>query len=359
MYRITKSDFLNLLQHLLREKIVSEVLSGKEKRNRYAIVPEFISNPEELTDFPLSQLLTYGYSRLDSASNEMLHSKKALTIPVGLVARACDIRALVELDKKEQLKWENLFLIGFHDLGKISNKQLKKYFKKEEIDDATITHERTIPTHLLLKFKDGSKKEIPLGPDLNIEGNCLRCIQKNHPLADMVIGTYTLPNDSEEYLIFGQSDRGKSILSQLGWENMVVDDAFVQKYDEFAANIITTCQAKREKDLGEYLSNENRFELMTSCTACGMCVKSCPVCFCVTCNLLDQIKAKTMTRMTFLTTRFTHIGDTCVECGKCTAVCPMNIPLDLFFQSLRDKFKTARNFESGVDSKQKVMHLDV
>ena len=74
---------------------------------------------------------------------------------------------------------------------------------------------------------------------------------------------------------------------------------------------------------------------------------------------LPAITAKTLDKISFVTTRFTHVGDTCVECGKCSTNCPLNIPLDLFFQSMRDKFKKERGYSAGSSREQKVLHLDV
>jgi ferredoxin len=126
-----------------------------------------------------------------------------------------------------------------------------------------------------------------------------------------------------------------------------------------AADIIEACAVKREKDLQAFLENEDRFDLLTKCTACGLCVRSCPVCFCPTCNLTAQVRAKEMSKLGFITTRFAHVGDICVECGKCSTNCPMGIPLDLVFQAMRDTFKKKRNYEAGSKREGKVMHLDV
>lgn len=358
-YSITRPEFVQLLSHLLEKKYVSEVLSGSEKKNRFAIVPEFVSDPKKLEDFPLSQLLTYGYSRTDSASNTILHTKKALDIPVAVVARACDIRAMVELEKKKQLKWENLFLIGFHDMGYIPNKTLKKWFKDNEIDESAVSSEKLTESEFILQMKDGSLKKEKLSDKFNVASNCSRCIEKSHPLADFLLSTYGTPENKEEYILTPQSDRAKQIVKELGWESKAVEAATSEKYEQIAQKTVDTCADKREKDLDAFLSNDDRFMLLTKCTGCGMCVKSCPVCFCPICNLTAQVKAKKMDPVMFITTRFTHVGDTCVECGRCTTNCPMSIPLDLVFQSLRRKFKKERNYAAGSDRAQKVLHLDV
>lgn len=358
-YQITKDDFIFLLQHLLKENIVDQVLSGKEKKNRFTISPEFISNPKDLETFPLSQLLVYGYAKSDSAANELLHSKKALTEKVAVIGRACDVRAMVELEKKMQLKWENLFIISFEDMGYLPNKPLNAFFKKADVDLEKIVHERLTQTQFILTPEKGKQKVFDLDNNLNISDNCSRCIEKSHPLADFLLSSYGLPIDSQDYIITAQSDRATDLISQLKWEDKAISESLDANYQKEADAIIQACQEKREKDLEEFNSVEDKISLLVKCTACGMCVRSCPVCFCVSCNLTDSVRAGNLSKIGFVTTRFTHVGDICVECGKCSTNCPMNIPLDLFFQSMRDKFKKTRNYSAGTERKKKVYHLDI
>ena len=358
-YKINKSDFQQLLKHLLKEKIVDKILSGEEKRKHFSIIPKYVTDPAELDEFPLSQLLVYGYSRTDSASNTLLHTKESLNTKIGVVGRACDVRAMIELDKKMQVKLENLFIISFHDVGYTPDKYFTKYFKKIELDDTNIVHERLTPSELILKLKDGKQLKIPLGTDVKISNNCARCTQKSHPLADFLIGTYALPENSEDYIITAQSARAKNIAEKLNWQGKLIDENLNQQYAKEAEEIILNCTTTREKELSEFLSNDDRFNLFIKCTGCGNCVRACPVCFCTVCNLLEQVKAKTMDKVSFVMTRFSHVGDTCVECGKCEVNCPVNLPLTSVFQSLRDKFKKERGYESGVSKTHKVLHLDV
>ncbi len=358
-YEINKNDFQVLLKHLLKEKIVDKILSGEKKRTHFAIIPKFDTDPAQIDEFPLSQLLVYGFSRTDSASNTLLHTKESLNSKIGVVGRACDVRAMIELDKKMQVNLENLFIISFHDVGYIPNKILSRYFKKNNINEADIVHEWLTPSELILKFKNGKIQKIPLGEDVQIAVNCTRCIQKSHPLADFLIGTYTIFEKSEDYILTAQSARAKNLIDKLNWQDKLIDENQNKQYEKEAEDIILNCVAKREKELSEFLSNEDRFNLFIKCTGCGMCVKACPVCFCTVCNLLEQVKAKTMDKVSFVMTRFCHIGDICVECGRCESNCPVNLPLTLVFQSLRDKFKKERGYESGVSKKQKILHLDV
>ncbi len=72
---------------------------------------------------------------------------------------------------------------------------------------------------------------------------------------------------------------------------------------------------------------------------CGMCIRGCPVCYCVDCILTKKRKEKNINKETYQLTRIAHVADRCVECGNCDNNCPTHLPLSLYFQSLNDSFK--------------------
>ncbi len=358
-YQITEQDFQDLLKYLLEKKIVSEVLSGVEKRKRYVITPEFVSDPQEISKFPLQQLMVYNYGRSDSASNAILQTKKALDTSVAVLGFACDVRALVELDKKLQLKWENLFLITIENSGYIEVKRMMKFLKAAGIADTEIVGERLTSKKLILKMEGGKINEFPLGDEIDTEENTRRDPDKTHPMSDFHIGIYGLARDSADYILTATSERAKELIKILSWENKLIPEKLNSDYEAEAGNIVEEARKKRETDLAAYAADPNKLDYLAKCTGCGLCVKSCPVCYCVTCNLLDQVKAKTMDKLTFVSTRFCHIGDTCVECGRCAANCPVNIPLTLVFQSIRDRLQERNEYAAGKNLETKPLHLDV
>ena len=75
--------------------------------------------------------------------------------------------------------------------------------------------------------------------------------------------------------------------------------------------IVEKCAQKRESDLDAFIASEDKLVRIAKCTGCGLCVKACPVCYCPECSLTTQVKAKKMDKLTFVMTRFAHIGDIC------------------------------------------------
>ncbi|OPZ15358.1 MAG: 4Fe-4S dicluster domain protein [candidate division BRC1 bacterium ADurb.BinA364] len=72
---------------------------------------------------------------------------------------------------------------------------------------------------------------------------------------------------------------------------------------------------------------------MERCIRCYACRNACPVCYCKVC-FVDQAMPTyvspgndTVDSAFFQIGRLMHIAGRCGECGACTRVCPMNIPL--------------------------------
>ena len=116
-------------------------------------------------------IISLRFARTDSPANSIMHSHKALTEKVAVIGHACDIRALVELNKKMQVVWSNLFLIAFEDTGYLEITPLMKYFKQTGFDATQLIGERLTNTQLRLSLSDETSQIIDLGEKLNISDN--------------------------------------------------------------------------------------------------------------------------------------------------------------------------------------------
>lgn len=352
-YLIKLEDFPKLLSSLLNEKVVNSIISAElrfdKKANatdRFTVQPKIVTKPEEIADFPLMPLIAYGYARTDSAA-KFLHGnlKGALQEKVGLIARPCDTRALIELAKIKQVNLDNLFVIAIEDRG-MAPKASRDVKKFKDVDPSKVVKEKVTDGGITLKFDNGTTKEV----GITIAENCLRCYRKLPVVADLSVSDLSIPITSDDIILKVYSDKGASILEKSGIAKKPLPadmkKANTDKYNE----IIAKAKEKRAKDLEEWdkLPQAEKLASLAKCTACGMCIRGCPVCYCVDCILMKKKKDKTIDNITYQLTRVAHDADRCVECGNCDNNCPMNLPLSLYFQSLNDSFKQKFKYESGM-----------
>ncbi len=347
-YLIKIEDFPKLLSTILKEKIVDKIISAETKVNaktkeedRFTVVPKVVEKADDIASFPLSNLIAYGYARTDSASKYLHKSLEGgLKEKIGLIARPCDTRALVELAKLKQIKLENLFVIAIEDRGMIPSaaKGIKKF---KEIDASKIDKEKIGDKGLIVRIK-GKAQEL----NIPVAENCLRCLRKTPVVADLSISDLGIPIESDEIILKVYSDKGQDALKKSGIQTkMLSGDAHSKKLEE----IVQKAKEKRKKDLEEWakVPQAEKIERLQKCTMCGMCIRGCPVCYCVDCVLQKKRKDKAINKETYQLTRIAHVADRCVECGNCDNNCPQNLPLSLYFQSLNEAFKEKFKYAPG------------
>ncbi|MHA2323870.1 MAG: Coenzyme F420 hydrogenase/dehydrogenase, beta subunit C-terminal domain [Promethearchaeota archaeon] len=352
-YLIKSEDFTKILATLLKEKEVEKILGAKlrvDKKSgnidRFTVQPKIVEKEEDLSDFPLSPLIAFGYARTDSASKYIHKSMAgAMNEKIGLIARPCDTRALIELAKIRQINLENLFIVGIEDRGMLP-KAGRELRKMKDVDPTKIVKEKVGDTGLIVKMEDGSTQEL----NLSVAENCLRCYRKIPVIADLTVSDLGIPIDSEEIILKVYSEKGYEILEKSGIPKKALSGDVKESHSNKFNEIIEKAKEKRAKDLEEWdeLSQDEKIAELLKCTMCNTCIRGCPVCYCVDCILQKKRKDKTIDKVTYQLTRIAHDADRCVECGNCDNNCPQNLPLSLYFQSLNEAFKEKFNYESGM-----------
>ncbi|MBD3193649.1 MAG: 4Fe-4S dicluster domain-containing protein [Candidatus Lokiarchaeota archaeon] len=351
-YLISEDDFLVILKTLLKESFVDKIIGAEEKVSRktgevdrFTVSPKAWEKPDDFETYPLSNLISYGYARTDSAA-KFLHStlKGAKGEKVALVARPCDTRALIELQKIRQINLENLFIIGMDDKGIATNvsRQLRSH---KDLDTSKIVKEKIGDNGLIFQFEDGKTQEV----EIAVSENCSRCIRKTPVIADLSVSDIGIPIEDRNYILKVHSDKGIELLDKSGLKLKDLPKDIKKTHEEKINTIHEEAKVKREKDLEEWnnLPQEEKIEALKKCTMCGMCIRACPVCYCVDCILQKKRKDKKIDNVTYQLTRIAHDADRCVECGSCFNNCPMNLPLSLIFQSLNEQFKETFQYTPG------------
>jgi formate dehydrogenase subunit beta len=352
-YLIKIEDFPKILATLLKEKAVDKIIGAKlrvDKKSgnidRFTVQPQLAEKEDDVKDFPLTPLIAFGYARTDSAS-KYLHKSVAgaMNEKVGLIARPCDTRALIELAKIKQVNLDNLFIIGIEDRGMLP-KAGREMRKNKDVDATKIVKEKVGDSGLIVKMEDGSTKEL----NLTVAENCLRCYRKIPVIADLTVSDIGIPVDSDEIILKVYSDKGSTILDKSGVKTKALPDKEKSVHQDKYNEIIEKAKEKRAKDLEEWdkLSQEEKIAELLKCTMCNTCIRGCPVCYCVDCILQKKRKDKNIDKATYQLTRVAHDADRCIECGNCDNNCPQNLPLSLYFQSLNDTFKEKFKYEAGM-----------
>ncbi|MFW9828374.1 MAG: Coenzyme F420 hydrogenase/dehydrogenase, beta subunit C-terminal domain [Candidatus Thorarchaeota archaeon] len=352
-YVVKIADFSKILATLLKEKIVDKII-GAELRvdkksgniDRFTVQPKLAEKEDDIKDFPLTPLIAFGYARTDSAS-KFLHKsvEGAMKERVGLIARPCDTRALIELAKIKQVNLNNLFIIGIEDRGMLP-KAGREMRSIKDVDATKIVKEKVGDKGLIIKLEDGSIKEL----NISVAENCLRCYRKIPVVADLTVSDLGIPVESDEIILKVYSDKGSDVLDKSGVSKNPIPDKIKKAHSDKYNEIIEKAKEKRAKDLEEWdkLPQEEKIAEILKCTMCNTCIRGCPVCYCVDCILQKKRKDKTIDTATYQLTRIAHDADRCVECGNCDNNCPQNLPLSLYFQSLNEAFKKKFRYEAGM-----------
>jgi len=351
-YLIKIDDVPKLLQTLLQEKFVDKILGAETKidkktnvEDRFTVQPKVYEKVDDITSFPLTNLLAYGYARTDSAA-KYLHKtlQGALHEKIGLIARPCDTRGIIELAKIKQINLENLFIIAFEDRGMVINvsREMRNF---PDIDKTKIIKEKIGDKGLMFKMEDGSVIDVAL----NIAENCSRCTRKIPVVADLGLNELTMSIDSNEIILKVYSDKGNELVEKSKIDKKSLPNDLKAKLSDKIKAIKENSITKRAKDLEEWdkLPQEEKIERLQACTMCNTCIRGCPVCYCVDCIVQKKRKEKTINKETYQLTRIAHVADRCVECGNCDNNCPQHLPLSLYFQSLNDAFKEKFGYASG------------
>jgi formate dehydrogenase subunit beta len=331
---------------MLKEKIVDAVIGFETKKTRYQLAPVAVDDPAKMTDVPLSTYMVYNFARMNTAA-KFLHKSMngAKDKKVALIARPCDIRGLQEISKRWQVNLDNIFLISTDCFGTLSFQAAPKTYAAQEIDAEKVVKEALSEDSVTVWSAGGSKKTIKFNSKFDRFESCNRCPDKTSDVSDL-----TLANLDGTFILSTQSAKGQEVLSKVLAAKAIsakkADAKLVQKKEDLLNKLIETGKTKRETDIAEFmkLSPEDRYKKIISwyetCRRCGVCTKSCIVCFCKDCIVIG--KKKELDPVLYSLTRLGHMGDSCVQCGKCGQNCPAKIPLPyihlMFLQNIKDTF---------------------
>lgn len=353
-----------LLKYALESKRADGVLAVKARNgNRYDGIPVLITDPEEVIG-------TVG--SLHCASPNIARCLKeyldgAANMKIAVVCKPCDAKGIIELAKRTQVNLDNVLLIGLNCTGTLPSAKAKVMMAEEfGVDPADVIMEDIEDGKLTITLKDGSEKERDLA-ELEEKGfgrrdNCRRCETNIPTMADLACGKWGT-KDKKSTFVAVCSEKGSDFLDEAVKAGVVsvqpADDAAVaarKQKDEAAIAAARECQTKDFARFKE-MSCDERFDYwfgqFNLCIKCYGCRDACPICYCKDCSLEADRGivggGEVPPDPLFPIIRASHVMDSCVNCGQCQDVCPMELPLALLIFMLNRELATVFHHEPGMD----------
>ncbi|MBW2609872.1 MAG: 4Fe-4S dicluster domain-containing protein [Deltaproteobacteria bacterium] len=230
---------------------------------------------------------------------------------IGIVATGCNSRNIVTHVIENQIKREQLHIVGIPCAGMIDYRAVQRAVKFREILDIEEDNER-------FTVKGGDFEEVFDKKDL-LQENCATCSHCNPVEFDeMVAEPVEEPQGVESY---------------------------------------------RDVTEIEDMDSEQRWgffnEMTSSCIRCYACRNACPLCYCPTC-FVDESKPQWVGKsidpidtMTFHFLRAYHCAGRCTDCGACERVCPVGIPVRQFTKKLNKDVLELFSWEAGLSLDQR------
>ena len=314
-----------------------------------ALVPALVRDPARLSNAAIvPQAMPISLACI-------LRGKAAAGPTVGVVARPCEVRALVELAKLRQVELERLLVVAVDCLG--------TYHAAEH---ARLAAER--PGSLDAALAQAADGKVSPEPGFALRAACQIC---DRPLASQLDDGWDLAvelvgtGDSGVRLAFarGRERIADALTAALGLERAGDDDGWAGR-TEFLAERAARRSAALEQARLALGGPKQLASTFAACVRCGNCSIACPICYCREClfrsatfersldeyvRLADRRGAVRLPSDTLLyhLTRMSHVAASCVGCGMCEQACPNDIPLAGLFAAVASRVQEVFAYEPG------------
>jgi formate dehydrogenase subunit beta len=225
---------------------------------------------------------------------------------VGIVANGCNSRNIVTHIIENQIKREQLFIVGLPCTGMVDHRAVARAVGHRDMVDVLEDGDR-------FKVK-GRDFEETFGKEDFLRTNCAICRHRNPVISDEMVAEPVKEQEGVE----AYKDVEK--VEQMGVE---------QKRSFFT-------------------------KLISTCIRCYACRNTCPLCYCPTC-FVDESRPQWVGKsedpsdtMTFHLLRAYHCAGRCTDCGACERVCPVGIPVRQFTKKLNKDAEELFSWEAGL-----------
>jgi len=334
-----------LLRYLLDSGKVDGVLTTRRIPGSTSFDLALITDSSNLSEAdPLAPVMTVNAGQ--PLSSISLSGKK-----LAAVLKPCELRAFCERVKREQGSFENLLTISYTCGGVFPLEKVTA----GQIEELMPGYRETVSTG---GIPDGTRETCRI---------CEHFIPINSDVTVSVAGQQDLDGKCVMYL------------------NSAKAEAFTEGFDgerngqEFdPAPLENTLAARKsgKNDLFASMSEtsgglDGLLDLFGKCIGCHGCSRICPICYCLLCDFEssnfdystsdceEYISRKGALRLPpdtilFHLGRLTHMSFSCVGCGMCSDVCPVDIPVAAVFSKTGEKTSALFDYLPGGDVEEPV-----
>ncbi|MCS3901329.1 Coenzyme F420 hydrogenase/dehydrogenase, beta subunit C-terminal domain [Methanococcus voltae] len=345
-----------LFKYLLDNKIVDGILTLKKGQDVYDAIPTYITNSEDLLETAGS--LHCAPTMWGGIIKEHLKDQK-IAVPV----KPCDMKAIVELAKRAQIDLDNVYMIGLNCGGTVPPQTALEMIKLfYEVDPFDVVKEEIDKGKFIIELKDGTHKGIKMH-DLEHDGygrreNCQRCDVKIPRKADVACGNWGVIGEDAGKWTFVEvnTEKGQNLIKDAEKSGYIKTKApnpkGIEIRDKVEQTMIKMSESGKKAQLEtDYPDLSEWDEYFNRCIKCYGCRDACPVCFCVECAIPNfttkgQIPPEPLM---FHGVRMAHMAYSCVNCGQCSDVCPMEIPVAKIFHKVQERTRKESGYQAGVD----------
>jgi formate dehydrogenase subunit beta len=333
---------IDILTTLLSEGRVAAVITLCKRSN--GIAYSLISDPVELEKaVPLYPLMPSNLGQILGR----LTIREPFNEPIAVVARPCELRGFIELVKRQQGRLDNILFIS-HICGGV-------YPLEDEVSGEI---------NELLPGYWKSVEEMEIDPGLRPA--CRSCVEFVPYTADI---TVKMPG----------VERSTTIMLNTPWSQEMLEGLYPKGLEEeldmdILSSIRESREGERKNIFAEYAEIDGLnglVEIFGRCIGCHACSKACPICYCTLCNFESpvselspedyekEVKKRGGMRIPpdtvyFHLGRMNHIGISCVACGSCQDVCPVNIPISILFKKVSESIQDMFDYIPGRDPDEKL-----
>lgn len=271
--------------------------------------------------------------------------------PIAVVLRACEHRAFIELVKRIQGYADNLLIISLACGGVYSLKSV---------------HRGKYGSYRTSYWENLGKAAI----DPNIRLTCKSCLDFLPLHADIIFTNVGTGNSPDECTLILNSPKGAELCPDLGGRATTasLENESVDKLKKARIEEKKRFQEDYEKNRKGQAALIKTFSPCLGCHACG---EACPICSCLLCtfdsktceyhpeNIGYDLEHKGGIKVPagnlfYHLGRMSHMAVSCVKCGMCSDVCPVNIPVADVFSMVGDSLQKTFEYDPGRDMEQPV-----